>query len=220
MSPRILVAEDNPVNLELIRQLLEEEGCELLAAADGEEAIRLALEHRPDLILMDLSLPRVDGWEATRRLRADPRTAAIPVVALTAHAIVGYRERALAAGCTDYLTKPVDEDALFAVIRRLTGAAADAPSPRPPSLPNPAVLAAVREHLPRLLEEARRAHGRGDAHALCGVAHQLKGGAQMAALLEIGALAGELEEAAGRGDLALAGGRLAAIEALAAAAFP
>jgi CheY-like chemotaxis protein len=162
---------------------------------------------------MDLSLPRVDGWEATRRLRSDPRTAAVPVVALTAHAIGGYRERALDAGFAAYLTKPIDEDELFATLRRLTRPAPARPVARDPA----ALLAAVREHLPGLLSAARDAHDRGDLAALAGVAHQLKGGAQMAALAEVGALARRLEDAARSGDAARAGALLAAVEASAAA---
>ena len=119
---RILIVEDVDLNRDLLVQLLEEE-YELLTAADGAAAVELARRERPDLILMDLSLPVVDGWEATRRLKADAATRAIPVVALTAHAMRGDGERARACGCDDYLTKPIDEDRLFETLaRHLAGA--------------------------------------------------------------------------------------------------
>jgi two-component system, cell cycle response regulator DivK len=109
---KILVVEDVELNRDLLVQLLEEE-YDILTAADGAAGVELAGRERPDLILMDLSLPVLDGWEATRRLKADPGTRAIPVIALTAHAMRGDEERALACGCDDDLTKPIDEDALF-----------------------------------------------------------------------------------------------------------
>jgi CheY-like chemotaxis protein len=109
---KILVVEDVELNRDLLVQLLEEE-YDVLTAADGAAGVELAGRECPDLILMDLSLPVLDGWEATRRLKADPGTRAIPVIALTAHAMRGDEERALACGCDDYLTKPIDEDALF-----------------------------------------------------------------------------------------------------------
>ena len=117
---KILVVEDVEYNRELLVQLLEEE-YEVFTAADGAAGIEAALRHRPDLSLMDLSLPGLDGWEATRRLKARPETAAIPVIALTAHAMQGDEERARACGCDDYLTKPIDEDRLFAKLARLLG---------------------------------------------------------------------------------------------------
>lgn len=109
---RILIVEDVDLNRDLLVQLLEGE-YELLTAADGAAGVELARRERPDLILMDLSLPVLDGWEATRRLKADAATRAIPVIALTAHAMHGEEERARACGCDDYLTKPIDEDRLF-----------------------------------------------------------------------------------------------------------
>ena len=118
---RILIVEDVEYNRELLVQLLEDE-YEILAAADGAAGIEMATRERPDLILMDLSLPGVDGWKATRRLKARPETAAIPVIALTAHAMQGDEERARACGCDDYLTKPIDEDRLFEVLVRFLGA--------------------------------------------------------------------------------------------------
>jgi two-component system, cell cycle response regulator DivK len=117
---RILVVEDVEYNRDLLVQLLEDE-YEILTAADGAAGIEVAARHRPDLILMDLSLPGVDGWEATRRLKTSPGTAAIPVIALTAHAMQGDEEKARACGCDDYLTKPIDEDQLFATLARLLG---------------------------------------------------------------------------------------------------
>ena len=117
---KILIVEDVEYNRDLLVQLLEEE-YEVVTAADGAAGIEAAARERPDLILMDLSLPGVDGWEATRRLKARPETEAIPVIALTAHAMQGDEERARACGCDDYLTKPIDEDQLFAKLARLLG---------------------------------------------------------------------------------------------------
>jgi CheY-like chemotaxis protein len=117
---RILIVEDVEYNRDLLVQLLEDE-YDILTAADGATGIEVAARHRPDLILMDLSLPGVDGWEATRRLKARSETNAIPVIALTAHAMQGDEERARACGCDDYLTKPIDEDQLFAKLARLLG---------------------------------------------------------------------------------------------------
>jgi two-component system cell cycle response regulator DivK len=117
---KILIVEDVEYNRDLLVQLLEEE-YEVVTAADGAAGIETAARERPDLILMDLSLPGVDGWEATRRPKAGPETEAIPVIALTAHAMQGDEERARACGCDDYLTKPIDEDQLFATLARLLG---------------------------------------------------------------------------------------------------
>ncbi len=117
---KILIVEDVEYNRDLLVQLLEDE-YEILTAADGAAGIEAAARERPDLILMDLSLPGVDGWEATRRLKARSATEAIPVIALTAHAMQGDEERARACGCDDYLTKPIDEDQLFATLARLLG---------------------------------------------------------------------------------------------------
>lgn len=116
----ILIVEDVEYNRELLVQLLEDE-YEILTAADGAGRIESAARHRPDLILMDLSLPGVDGWEATPRLKARPETAGIPVIALTAHAMHGDEERARACGCDGYLTKPIDEDRLFETLARFLG---------------------------------------------------------------------------------------------------
>ena len=99
---RILVVEDNPMNIDMLTRRLQKRGFEILTAQDGVSAVELALAEQPDLILMDLSLPVMDGWEATSRLKADPTTKHIPIIALTAHAIAGDREKGLAAGCDEY----------------------------------------------------------------------------------------------------------------------
>jgi CheY-like chemotaxis protein len=116
---KILVVEDNVFNRDLIQRFLEPEGFEVVVAHDGAEGLARAVSDRPDLVLMDMSLPVVDGWEATRRMKADPATAAIPVIALTAHAMLGDREKALQAGCDDYDTKPIDIERLLSKIRAL-----------------------------------------------------------------------------------------------------
>ncbi|GIL08804.1 MAG: response regulator [Chloroflexota bacterium] len=105
---RILVVEDNQDNMTLICDILISLKYTVLQAVDGEQGIAAAASERPDLILMDLSLPRVDGWTATRRIKADPELKDIPIIALTAHAMIGDRERALAAGCNDYVSKPIN----------------------------------------------------------------------------------------------------------------
>jgi len=114
---KILVVEDVELNRDLIVQLLEGD-YEILTAADGAEGIRLAEQERPDLILMDLSLPVIDGWEATRRIKANQALQEVPVIALTAHAMRGDEEKARQSGCDDYLSKPLDEDLLFEKIAR------------------------------------------------------------------------------------------------------
>ena len=106
--PRILYAEDNEDNIYMLSRRLQRKGFEVLIARDGEEAVETVLKERPELVLMDLSLPVLDGWQATRRIRADPEISDTPVIALTAHAMEGERDRALAAGCDDFDTKPVD----------------------------------------------------------------------------------------------------------------
>jgi len=122
---RVLCVEDNEDNIYLLQMRLELiEGFEMSVAKDGAEAIALATKEPPDLILMDLNLPVVDGWQATERLKADSRTASIPIIALTAHAMAGDRERALAAGCDEFDTKPIDFDRLLAKMRMLLGAGA------------------------------------------------------------------------------------------------
>lgn len=119
---KILVVEDVDLNIDLLVQLLEGEAYTVVTAMDGEEGLNVAAAERPDLILMDLSLPVLDGWEATRRLKASPDLHHIPVIALTAHAMRGDEEKALAAGCDAYLTKPLDDKLLFAKIAAFLGA--------------------------------------------------------------------------------------------------
>ena len=116
---KILYLEDNEDNVYMLARRLRRHGFEIAVAPDGERGMAAARAERPDLILMDLSLPVLDGWEATRRLKAAPETRAIPVIALSAHAMERDRERALAAGCDDYDTKPVDRERLLAKIRAL-----------------------------------------------------------------------------------------------------
>ena len=106
--PRILYAEDNEDNIYMLSRRLQRKGFEVLIARDGEEAVETVLKERPELVLMDLSLPVLDGWQATQRIRAEPEISDTPVIALTAHAMEGERDRALAAGCDDFDTKPVD----------------------------------------------------------------------------------------------------------------
>ena len=108
MSSRILVVEDNADNRVLIMDVLDSMNYEVIIATDGEEGVKKATAERPDLILMDISLPQMDGLTATRRIKATPELQHIPIIALTAHAMVGDRERALDAGCDDYVSKPID----------------------------------------------------------------------------------------------------------------
>lgn len=114
---KVLVVEDVDFNRELVVQLLEDK-YHVIEAVNGQEGVELAERERPELILMDLSLPVMDGWEATRRLKANDDLRSIPVIALTAHAMEGDKEKALAAGCDDYLVKPLDEDELMAKIAK------------------------------------------------------------------------------------------------------
>jgi two-component system, cell cycle response regulator DivK len=117
---KILVVEDVDLNQDLVVQLLEDH-YEVLTAVDGAEGLRVAEQEHPDLILMDLSLPVIDGWEATRRLKANAALHDIPIIALSAHAMMGDREKALQSGCDEYLSKPPDEDLLFAKLARFLG---------------------------------------------------------------------------------------------------
>ena len=114
---RILIVEDNPVNLDLVIQLLEDD-YELLTATDGAAGIVLAIQEKPDLVLLDLSLPKKSGWEVCLAIREALGKQAMPIVALTAHAIKGDRERALESGFDDYITKPIDEDLLFETVEK------------------------------------------------------------------------------------------------------
>lgn len=105
---RILLIEDNDMNRDMLSRRLARRGFDVLVAVDGANGIAMAFDEKPDLILMDMSLPVIDGWEASRRLKQAPETRAIPIIALTAHALVADRERAFEAGCNDYDTKPVE----------------------------------------------------------------------------------------------------------------
>ena len=116
----ILVIEDIELNRDLLVQILEDD-FEVITAEDGAAGIALAAKERPDVIVMDLSLPVIDGWEATRRLKADEALKSIPVIAVTAHAMQGDEEKARAAGCDDFVTKPIDEDLLLQKIKGFLG---------------------------------------------------------------------------------------------------
>ena len=119
--PRILVVEDNEMNRDMLSRRLVRRKYEVLVAVDGGEGVVMARSEAPDLILMDMSLPVVDGWEATRQLKASPETKAIPIIALTAHAMSGDREKVMEAGCEDYDTKPIDLPRLLAKVESLLG---------------------------------------------------------------------------------------------------
>jgi CheY-like chemotaxis protein len=116
---RILIVEDNELNRDVLSRRLSARGYDVLVAIDGSQGLALASACQPDLILMDLGLPEIDGWECVRRLRANPATQSIPVVALTAHAMTGDRERALEAGCDEFDTKPIDFAGLLIKMNRL-----------------------------------------------------------------------------------------------------
>lgn len=117
--PRILLVEDNEMNRDMLSRRLQRKGYDVVITMDGEAGVTMAASERPDLILMDMSLPVLDGWEATRRLKGMPETAAIPVIALTSHAMAGDREKAMGAGCDDFDTKPVDIERLLVKIEAL-----------------------------------------------------------------------------------------------------
>jgi CheY-like chemotaxis protein len=164
---KILLVEDNQLNREMFARRLERKGFQVVTAGDGQDALQKARSETVGLILMDLSLPVLDGWEATRRLKADPATRSIPVIAMTAHAMVGDRQKALAAGCDDYQTKPVDLPELLAKINALAGPVLGlpqrpqltrAPAPRfvpapPPNL-SPAARAPAERRLPQAASTA------------------------------------------------------------------
>jgi len=124
MAKKILVVEDDTDNRRIVVKVLTVEGYEVVEASDGIQALARARAERPDLILMDLALPNMDGWEATRRLKGDPDTRAIPVVALTAFAMRGDEEQARAAGCDDYIPKPARPVAIREVVKKYVGGAA------------------------------------------------------------------------------------------------
>ncbi|WFU05877.1 response regulator (plasmid) [Rhizobium sp. CB3171] len=118
---KILLVEDNEMNRDMLSRRLEKRGYEVVSASDGLAGVEAAMTERPDLVLMDMSLPVIDGWEATKRIKKNPLTAAIPVIALTAHAMAGDREKAIEVGCDDYDTKPIELPGLLDKIARLTG---------------------------------------------------------------------------------------------------
>jgi two-component system cell cycle response regulator DivK len=119
--PKILLVEDNEMNRDMLSRRLQRKGYEVVIAVDGAEGVSLTSSENPDLVLMDMSLPVMDGWEATRQLKANPETQAIPVIALTAHAMSGDREKALNAGCDDYDTKPIELPRLLSKIETFLG---------------------------------------------------------------------------------------------------
>jgi two-component system cell cycle response regulator DivK len=122
--PRLLYVEDNEMNRDMLSRRLQRRGFEVLIAGDGEQGVTLAAAEKPDLILMDMSLPVLDGWEATRRIKASPATRLIPIIGLTAHAMATDRDKCLEAGCDDYDTKPVELERLLEKIERLLGTGA------------------------------------------------------------------------------------------------
>ncbi len=119
---KILLVEDNEMNRDMLSRRLARKGHEVVVGEDGQEGVDMATSEAPDLILMDMSLPVIDGWEATRRIKAAPETAGIPVITLTAHAMASDRQKALDAGCDDYDTKPVELDRLLGKIDALLNA--------------------------------------------------------------------------------------------------
>jgi two-component system, cell cycle response regulator DivK len=125
--PRVLLVEDNEMNRDMLSRRLARKEYEVLVAVDGKEGVEMAGSEAPDLILMDMSLPVMDGWEATRQLKASPETKAIPIIALTAHAMSGDREKAIEAGCDDYDTKPIELPRLLAKMEDLLGEKKAAP---------------------------------------------------------------------------------------------
>ena len=118
---KILLVEDNEMNRDMLTRRLERKGFEVVIAIDGQAGVDMAVTANPDIILMDLSLPVMDGWEATRQIKADPATQSIPVIALTAHAMAGDEQKAREAGCDDYDTKPIDLKRLLGKIENLLG---------------------------------------------------------------------------------------------------
>lgn len=118
---RILLVEDNEMNRDMLSRRLERKGHQVMIAIDGEQGVEMACSTLPDLILMDMSLPILDGWEATRKLKTLPETQSIPIIALTAHAMAGDREKCMAAGCDDYDTKPIEFPRLMGKIQTFLG---------------------------------------------------------------------------------------------------
>jgi two-component system, cell cycle response regulator DivK len=119
---KVLVVEDNEMNRDMLSRRLTRRGFQVIFAVDGQQGVDLARSERPDIILMDMSLPVIDGWEATRRVKSDDATRSVPVIGLTAHAMAGDREKAIEAGCDDYDSKPVELERLIGKMERLLGA--------------------------------------------------------------------------------------------------
>ena len=119
--PKILLVEDNEMNRDMLSRRLKRRGYEVLIAVDGAKGVEMTSSEIPDLILMDMSLPVMDGWEATKNIKADPATQSIPIIALTAHAMSGDRQKALDAGCDDYDTKPIELSRLLSKIQTFLG---------------------------------------------------------------------------------------------------
>jgi len=119
---KVLVVEDNEMNRDMLSRRLTRRGFQVIFAVDGQQGVDLARSERPDIILMDMSLPVMDGWEATRRVKSDDATRSVPVIGLTAHAMAGDREKAIEAGCDDYDTKPVELERLIGKMERLLSA--------------------------------------------------------------------------------------------------
>ncbi len=123
--PKVLVVEDNEMNRDMLSRRLQRRGYEVVISVDGEDGVNKAQSESPDIILMDMDLPVLDGWAATKMLKAAPETQSIPVIALTAHAMAGDREKALEAGCDDYDTKPVEFSRLVEKMEKLLGKGVD-----------------------------------------------------------------------------------------------
>jgi two-component system, cell cycle response regulator DivK len=117
--PKILLVEDNEENSEMLSRRLERRGYVVVVARDGQQAVELAVSEAPDLILMDMNMPAIDGWEATRRIRSTPETSSVPIIAVTAHGLDGDREKSLEAGCGEHHTKPVDLTRLLSQIESM-----------------------------------------------------------------------------------------------------
>jgi CheY-like chemotaxis protein len=126
MPGKILLVEDNEMNRDMLSRRLVRRGYEVVIAVDGKEGVERAAADAPDLVVMDLNLPVIDGWQATRQIKAGPATRHIPVIALTSHAMAGDRERAMEAGCDDYDVKPIEFDRLLAKMEALLGRAKEA----------------------------------------------------------------------------------------------
>lgn len=127
--PKILIVEDNEENRDSLTRRLERRGFEIIIAVDGRAGVETAVAEKPDLVLMDMNMPEMDGWEATRQITAIPELAGVPVIALTAHAMTGDRERAIEAGCVDYHTKPIEFPKLLAQIEAFLQPKAGGPAP-------------------------------------------------------------------------------------------